>query len=90
MNIDIDKVIGNEQAENLFIMLKNDSDVNKSHESFLRFFNSIRYEKNYKLFIKALENIYKRNLLKKNLKSINCYLLFQPDDSFVRTVLDTT
>ena len=71
LNIDIDKVIGNEQAENLFIMLKNDSDVNKSHESFLRFFNSIRYEKNYKLFIKALENIYKRNLLKKNLKSIN-------------------
>lgn len=68
LNITIDKIMNDEQAENLFLMFKTNSEIDKSHKSFLKFFNSVRYEKLYKLFIKALESVYKRNLFKKGLK----------------------
>ena len=65
VNMTVGKVMNDKQAESLFIKFKTNEKIIQSHKSFLRIFNSIRFEKNYNLFIKELENAYKRNLIRK-------------------------
>lgn len=70
LNMAVGKVMNDEQAESLFIKFKTNDKIIQSHKSFLRIFNSVRYEKTYNCFVQDLENVYKRNLAKKGKKTI--------------------
>lgn len=77
LNISINKIMDDEQAESLFLMLKTNDTIHQWYKFFLEKFNDKkrdettynsfieRYETSYNLFVKELEIVYKQNLIKK-------------------------
>lgn len=77
LDITINKIMDDEQAENLFLKFKTNDTIHQWHEFFLEKFNDKdrneatynsfieRYETTYNSFINELENIYKENFIKK-------------------------
>lgn len=66
LDITINKIIDDEQAESLFLKFKTNDTIYQWHNFFVEIFNGDElYEMIYNSFVKELENVYKQNLIKK-------------------------